>query len=462
MVAEMSLSGGGFKDIDLEEISKWPTPNYINPVRRTWMPAFLLVWQIAVTIMLSGRFYLRARKLAGTFGLDDVLVFLGYLFAIGMTVATWILTTEYGLDRHAWDNKIDWAVPAALTGWIAQVLFVAATVCTKLSILLFHRRMIKETLNRRWVWTLRAAFIFTCCYGVGVLLAYILACRPTDAIWNAFSPTYKKEYTCIATTKVAVWAGVLSVISDLIAVAVPCLLLNHYNLAISFRQKIVLNLTFALGLVATGAGVARTYYLWKIRTTMDSTWVGHTFFAWSIVECQLAIMCACAPSLRAFFRRYVRDTLKRSFGSGVSHYATGTGESFHKNSQALTEDHNGRVYQELRPLESGVHGVQYPPPVILDESAYERRVSRRPGTDDAMRYDAVMRSRSPSPVVTTPDEFECYANERMSRQGQMMRDRQSRTESIVVRMDVNNDGDEISKDNGNRSGSGRQYAAAKR
>lgn len=31
-----------------------------------------------------------------------------------MTVATWILTTEYGLDRHAWDNKIDWAVPAAL------------------------------------------------------------------------------------------------------------------------------------------------------------------------------------------------------------------------------------------------------------------------------------------------------------------------------------------------------------
>lgn len=43
------------------------------------MPAFLLVWQIAVTIMLSGRFYLRARKLAGTFGLDDVLVFLGYV-----------------------------------------------------------------------------------------------------------------------------------------------------------------------------------------------------------------------------------------------------------------------------------------------------------------------------------------------------------------------------------------------
>ncbi|KAF2213544.1 hypothetical protein CERZMDRAFT_8308, partial [Cercospora zeae-maydis SCOH1-5] len=216
----------------------------------------------------------------------------------GMTATTWILTTQYGVDRHAWDNKPEWAAPAALTGWTAQVLFALATVCTKLSILLFHRRMIKETLERRWIWTLRAAFTFTCCYGIGIVLSYILACQPTDAIWNAFRPGYKKEYKCIGTTTVAIAAGVLSVISDLIAVAVPCALLNYYKLTISKRQEIVLNLTFALGLLATGAGIARTYYLWVMRNTMDSTWVGHTFFAWSVVECQLAIICACAPSLR--------------------------------------------------------------------------------------------------------------------------------------------------------------------
>lgn len=30
MVAEITLSGGGFKDIDLEEISKWPAANYVR------------------------------------------------------------------------------------------------------------------------------------------------------------------------------------------------------------------------------------------------------------------------------------------------------------------------------------------------------------------------------------------------------------------------------------------------
>ena len=95
------------------------------------MPAFLLVWQIAATIMVSGRFYLRARKLAGTFGFDDLLIFFGWvslrprarrrravtdmmqLFSIGMSAATWIDTTQFGLDRHVWDVKPEWAVGAA-------------------------------------------------------------------------------------------------------------------------------------------------------------------------------------------------------------------------------------------------------------------------------------------------------------------------------------------------------------
>lgn len=65
--------------IDPSVFATWPAPNYINPVTRTWMPGFLLVWQIAATIMVAGRFYLRARKLAGTFGYDDLLIFFGWV-----------------------------------------------------------------------------------------------------------------------------------------------------------------------------------------------------------------------------------------------------------------------------------------------------------------------------------------------------------------------------------------------
>ncbi|USW55931.1 hypothetical protein Slin15195_G092500 [Septoria linicola] len=417
--------------IDPSVYASWPTPDYVDPERRTWMPAFLLVGLAAVTVMLSGRFYLRFRKLAGTYGWDDLLIFLGYLFSIGMTVATWVDVVHFGLDRHAWDVRPEWAVGAAKVGWVAQVLFVAATVCTKLSVLLFHRRMIKETVDPRWLWALRAAFAFTSCYGVGVILAYMLTCRPLNALWLAYDPTYTGEYSCASGTNIAVVAGVLSVVSDIIAVLLPCLMLNHYNLNISRKQSIVLNATFCLGLVATGAGIARTVYLWKIQHTADTTWTGHTLFAWSIVETQLAIMCACAPSLRAFFRRYLLDTLKRTCSS-VSHYAHG---SFHSTDYAgKTTKTNSEGFSELKQLESGVHGIQYPPPVILNEQERELRISQSSpcGSDFAFNETKAL---PPSPKVTSADQYERYANERLSRHVPSIRERQSRTESILVKMD---------------------------
>lgn len=66
----------------LSGIAEWPTPNYVDPVRRTWLPAFMLVWLLAATMLLGGRFYLRARKLAGGFGFDDLLIGLGWVSCV--------------------------------------------------------------------------------------------------------------------------------------------------------------------------------------------------------------------------------------------------------------------------------------------------------------------------------------------------------------------------------------------
>ena len=321
------------------------------------------------------------------------------------------------------------------TGWIAQLLFVCATVCTKLSVLLFHRRMIKATVDRRWLYALRAAFAFTSGYGVAIILGYMFSCRPLNALWLSYNASYTKKYTCVSTSDFGVVAGVLSVISDIIAVLLPCLMLYHYNLDISRKQKIILNATFCLGLIATGAGIARTVYMWRIQHTTDSTWTGHTLFAWSAVETQLAIICACAPSLRAFFRRYLLDTLKRSW-SGVSHYADGSHnnnkESFRSGDYARTH-RDSRGFSELKQLESGVHGIQFPPPVILNEEERLHRISLSSGPGQ-YAFNQTKR-QPPSPKCTTPEEYECYVNDRLSRHGTVIRERQSRTESILVRMD---------------------------
>lgn len=49
--------------------------------------------------------------------------------------------------------------------------------------------------------------------------------------------------------------------------------------------------------------------------TYDTSWTGYDLFVWSSLECHLAVIFACAPALRAFFRHYLQDPINRNFRS---------------------------------------------------------------------------------------------------------------------------------------------------
>lgn len=63
---------GNLQSVDPAVIAQWPTPNYVDPVRRTWMPAYAGVLQAITTVMVGTRLVLRAQRKAGPLGLDDV------------------------------------------------------------------------------------------------------------------------------------------------------------------------------------------------------------------------------------------------------------------------------------------------------------------------------------------------------------------------------------------------------
>ncbi len=65
----------------------------------------------------------------------------------------------------------------------------------------------------------------------------------------------------------------------------------------------------------------------RINHTYDTSWVGYDLFVWSLLECHLAVIFACAPAMRAFFRRYLSDHLTRTFGSGTRSARNHTNES---------------------------------------------------------------------------------------------------------------------------------------
>lgn len=87
----------------------------------------------------------------------------------------------------------------ALGAWLSEISFLLTTCCTKMSVLLFYRRLTNGTYTKRWKWAIWAAMIFTGIYCLGFIFALSFNCRPVQAYWKAFNPSYTEDYSCTDT-----------------------------------------------------------------------------------------------------------------------------------------------------------------------------------------------------------------------------------------------------------------------
>lgn len=241
-------------------------------------------------------------------------------------------------NRHIWDIRPDRRENLALSLWLAEFSFLVCGGLTKVSVLLFYRRLVDGTYSRRWRWMVMFAIAFTIAYTTAFCIMLLLNCTPTEAYWRAFNPQYATtvHYTCLDTKVINTLAGVFAAASDVYAVALPCIITWHFS--VPRAQKIALNVIFSLGLLVVAASGVRTYYLiskshYLLRSEITShadlllvtgheSDVSHNIYnliVWAQVELQLGIMCASAPSLRVFFRRYLGvSAASRALKSGKS------------------------------------------------------------------------------------------------------------------------------------------------
>jgi hypothetical protein len=341
------------QNIPLSVLLSWPQPNYDNPERRAWMPVYAGILQAVSTLTVITRLWLRAKGQAGPLGLDDVrtpnpfahvqpvltssqaLLFPAWLGSIAFTAFTILSTEKYGNGTHAWDVPPQSYSRLSMCAWAAQVTFLISTGCTKCSILLFYRRLQKGTFNKRWQYCIYAALAFTVAYVVGFIHTHVLQCSPTEANWESANPTYRKKYTCVNARYENLISGILSVVSDAYSVLLPCLMLRNFD--VSKRQKLALNIIFSLGLIVVAAGAVRTYYFDHLWHTYDLTYAGYDVLIWAQLELQLSLICASAPALRVFFRRYLANPI-RALSSGRSHMDSARDRDSRRTATKLTDD----------------------------------------------------------------------------------------------------------------------------
>jgi hypothetical protein len=232
--------------------------------------------------------------------------------------------------------------------FVLELLFLASTSLTKVSVLLFFRRLIDRTHNRFITHAIWAAIAFTTAYYFTFTFFLIFACNPVEASWKSLDLGWKKPFHCVDRLFVDTFVGSLSVFGDFYAMVIPVYIVSKLGMQMS--RKIVLYGVFCCGLVVIGAGIARTYYLSRLsrdprrdltceyfqsyrslccmRLT-PSKGVGFNGVVWGQLELELGLICASAPAIRGFLSA-VTQRVTTSYGTnsrklGYGSRSRGTG-----------------------------------------------------------------------------------------------------------------------------------------
>jgi len=185
-------------------------------------------------------------------------------------------------------------------------------MATKTSILVFYLRLAKNTqkILRLASW---ATLGIVNVAGVVLTFLNIFQCRPVSAAWNPYS----HGGSCIPLLTEFVCSAPVNIVTDLAILALPIPVLTGMRLP--QRQKIILVLTFSLGIFVTVVDVVRIYYLQQaityapVAATDDSSalfgntpefaWNASLSLMWSAVEVNVGITIACVPMLKPLILR---------------------------------------------------------------------------------------------------------------------------------------------------------------
>ena len=148
-----------------------------------------------------------------------------------------------------WDNPVPRAVDSRKIVMALEATYILATGLTKISILLFYRRLVSGSVSNTFVWAIRASIFSVAAYIIAFENTLIFGCRPIDAYWNQVDPIWRTSgdhpYSCLNEVATLYAANITSILQDFLTFLMPLLLFAKLQLPI--RQKVLLSVIFGIG-----------------------------------------------------------------------------------------------------------------------------------------------------------------------------------------------------------------------
>ncbi|KAK6384663.1 hypothetical protein LTS17_002226 [Exophiala oligosperma] len=282
-----------------------------------------------LSVLFGGvRFYTRA-FIVKTLLIDDVLLTLSILASIALTTlivfrtaslslscGPWLESSELtdfaegynGLGQHMNELSIHEIYNFLKALWGSTIVYSIGMMLTQ-NVFLFQYR---NFFVGRWLLRITTTLIvIVTLFGVASTLALALQCVPTRYIWDPLSPPTR----CIKYNVFWYTSAGFNTLTAIIIWILPIPLIKRLHLP--KRQKYWLIVVFALGIftcLASGLRI-RALNLGVEHAENDTTHFYPDVAAWSCLEINVGIICACLPTLKPIvdklFPRLLHDPVRR-------------------------------------------------------------------------------------------------------------------------------------------------------
>lgn len=267
---------------------------------------------VCTTILFAVRMVAR-HIVHGKYGVDDFCCIIAYLGFLGYCTIS-IIMISHGGGIHQWNVPETEVIPFAQAVYATMVIYGPTVFATKASILFFLTRVFQP--YERYCRLVYAFTFLMGCYYTLMLFLKIFICRPIHLFWDPSG-----DGQCFNQRALILSDNVISLISDIAVLLIPCPLAGGLKIALAAKLRIAA--VFGAGGLACVCTFIRLIDIVKMGASLDQTYSFTLINLWGIAEVGIGLVCACFPVLPAFWK-YLRK--RHPSQAGTSYYAR-TGRS---------------------------------------------------------------------------------------------------------------------------------------
>ncbi|KAK6523986.1 hypothetical protein TWF694_005655 [Orbilia ellipsospora] len=285
--------------LDLDSVNLLDTRRLTTQIYAITISMLVLVTS-ALVLRLYARFVF-----VGKLQLEDNLVIIGTVAALALSGLCLYSAAHLGLGMHVWLTDLDTLVDRSILQikllWAMVILYSASLTLAKCSVIVLY---LKIFAGIRWfqkalygILALIVLFFFL------TFFTTIFQCHPIAAAFDfRIALTQHDKLRCLSIKDFFYVSGSVNMFTDLLLVVLPMPL--AWKLGLDLRKRIPIILLFSLGILVTVASMVRITTLHSLGT-FDLSYNTTGGLLWSIIEVNIALICASGPAIKPLILRFL-------------------------------------------------------------------------------------------------------------------------------------------------------------